>query len=392
MPDLKMPTFPRRWRHLLPRPTVRLRLTLVYGGLFLGSGAGLLTITYLLVRSTGVLILNTSPSGPELSAPVFDSTPTTNDAKQGHAALVHQLLIESGVGLAIMAVVSIGLGWLVAGRVLRPLRTITAAARHLSASNLHERLAFTGPDDELKELADTFDGLLARLEQSFDAQRRFVANASHELRTPLARQRTLLEVALADPRLSVASLAAACQRVLVAGEQQERLIEALLTLARSQRGLDRVEPVDLAAVTDAVITSRRAEAERRDLVISADLGPATVAGDDRLAERLVANLLDNALRHNTTGGRVWVSTAAVNGHAVLSVANTGPTIPPTEVGQLFLPFQRLGPDRTANRDGHGLGLSIVHAIADAHDAPLRGRALPGGGLEVEVRFPSTLRS
>jgi signal transduction histidine kinase len=403
-------------RPRLPRHTVRLRLTLVYGGLFLASGTGLLIITYLLVahRLPPFVTINhagtagtgasagpgTMIGGPRAAAcaPVGPGPVTPAQlarcAQQAKASLarqraaeLNQLLTTSGIALAITTVISIGLGWLVAGRVLRPLRTITTAAQRLSASSLHQRLALAGPDDELKELGDTFDGLLARLEASFAAQRQFVANASHELRTPLARQRAVAEVALADPERTVASLSHACRRVLAAGEQQERLIEALLTLARSQRGLGRREPVELAAITDDAVRCRLAEAGRRGLTVHADLSSAATLGDVRLAERLAANLLDNAVAHNTPGGWVRVRTGHRAGHAVLSVANSGPAIAPAQLGRLFEPFQRLGADRTGH-DGLGLGLSIVRAIADAHQATLRARALPGGGLDIQVRFPA----
>jgi signal transduction histidine kinase len=416
---------PRRWLRL-PRRTVRLRLMLIYGGLFLLCGAGLLTITYFLVaqhlptgpvarqRSTSVrggvpITGSPAPMGPIpvagsqvffsagtgtchlLAGPSTSLSQATARAQQcldqQRDLELNQLLTESGVALGIMTVVSIGLGWLVAGRVLGKLRTITAAARSISANSLDARLALDGPDDELKELGDTIDALLARLEAAFGAQRQFVANASHELRTPLARQRTLVEVALADPEPSVAGLQAVCQRVLATGEQQERLIEALLTLARSQRGLDRREPVDLAALTAEVTLARHPEADLRGLTISTSLGPAAALGDARLAERLVANLVDNALRHNVARGVVEVSTATWGGHAVLSVSNTGPLIPPDHLTRLFLPFQRGRADRTGSRDGLGLGLSIVAAIAEAHGAWLQAHALPGGGLIVRAGFP-----
>jgi len=396
----------------LPRRTVRLRLTLLYGGLFLISGTGLLIITYVLVAHRFPTIMTVQGKAvPHAGARIAVGTVTSGPGCAGgqppgspaqlarcarlaqlgaarqQAAVMNQLLTQSGVALAIMSVISIGLGWLVAGRALRPLRTITAAARRISATSLHERLALAGPDDELKELGDTFDGLLGRLEASFGAQRQFVANASHELRTPLARQRTVIEVALADPEPTVASLSEACRRALAAGEQQEQLIEALLTLARSQRGLDRREPLELAAIVETVVRLRLPEAERRGLSVRAELGTGPVLGDARLAERLAANLLDNALRHNVPGGWVRVMTGNRTGHAVLSVTNTGPVIAPAEVGRLLEPFQRLGADRTG-RDGLGLGMSIVLAIADAHHARLRARARAAGGLDIQVRFPA----
>jgi signal transduction histidine kinase len=403
-----------RW----PRRTVRLRLTILFAALFLVSGAGLLSITYLLVSSaTGEVVVGTNPDGSNFvvsskartkaSAPKIVATKgkpgvnvTTQRLKiqaerdrlvavrQRDVAL-HELFTKSGIALALMAAVSVLLGWLFAGRVLRPLRTITERAREISASNLYERVALAGPDDELTQLADTFDDLLGRLEASFAAQRQFVANAAHELRTPLTRAQTLGEVALADPAATVDSLRASHGRVLAAGRQQERLIEALLTLARSERGLDQREPFDLAAVTATMLHARQREAERRGLYVHATLEPAETTGDPRLAQRLVANLLDNALRYNQPHGRIDVTTSAKAGTAVLSVANSGPQIPPGEVERLFRPFQRLGADRTDQSDGLGLGLSIVDAIAAAHHATLTAHAQPGGGLEIEVGFPSS---
>jgi signal transduction histidine kinase len=424
-PPLRPVRLMRRSWLRLPRRTVRLRLTLVYGGLFLLSGTALLGITYLLVSqhlpkgpvTGGASIGSPSLGSPSLGSPALPGaasgseffvggrngscsllagpfgTPAQVAARaqkclsQQRALELNRLLTESGIALAIMTVVSVGLGWLVAGRVLGKLRTITATARSISASNLHARLALAGPDDELRELGDTFDALLTRLEAAFEAQRQFVANASHELRTPLARQRTLIEVALADPEASVAALRDICSRVLATGEQQERLIEALLTLARSQRGLDRREPVDLAQLTGQALLVRRPEAKLRGISITASLGPALALGDARLAERLVANLVDNALRHNAPRGTIEISTATCIDRAVVSVSNTGPVIPPEDVARLFLPFQRSGADRPSVRDGLGLGLSIVAAIAEAHGAGLKAHALPGGGLAVQAGFP-----
>ncbi len=371
----------------LPRRTIRLRLTLLYGVLFLASGAALLGLTYLLVASNLPMQLRVSGSAQPSQLPP-SLFAVQSQAGQQRSLALEDLLVQSGIALAVMTVLSIGLGWVVAGRVLRPLRTITAAAQHTSASNLHERLAMTGPDDELKELADTFDAFLARLEGAFDAQRQFVANASHELRTPLARQRTLIEVALADPRRSTASLQAACGRALAASEQQERLIDALLTLAHTQRGLRARVPIDVGAITRDVLEARRDDAARSGLTVRADLGAAPSAGDPRLAERLAANLVGNAIRHNTPGGWISASSGIRAGRAVLTVANSGPVVPPAQVGRLFEPFQRLGEDRVGSEGGSGLGLSIVKAVAAAHDAWMHARALPGGGLEVQVHFPA----
>lgn len=375
----------------LPKPTIRLRLTLVYAGLFLGSGACLLAFTYLVVAHLiGSYSFSFSARSQGVNVGVhFLQILQTAEHQQADAEK-RQLLVASGIALAIMAAASAGLGWVMAGRVLRPLRTITATAGHISALNLGRRLALDGPDDELKELADTFDGLLARLQASFNAQRQFIANVSHELRTPLARQRVLAQVALADPDATTGSLRAAHERVLASGAQQERLIEALLTLALSQRGLERREPFDLAAVTDEALLARQPEAERLGLSIAASLDAAPVLGNPRLTERLVANLVDNAIRHNAAPGWITVATQTSQGRTILSVANSGPVIPPEQVARLLRPFQRL----TSTHNGHvsdrglGLGLSIVEAIAAAHGATLTTRPQPGGGLTVQVSFPA----
>lgn len=388
-----MRLFPRLARPLipLPRPTIRLRLTIIYAGLFLGSGAFLLAFTYLVVAHLiGSYGFSFSAQSHGINVGVdFLQIMQTAEHQQAEAEK-HQLLVVSGIALGIMAAASAGLGWVMAGRVLRPLRTITATARHVSALDLDRRLALRGPDDELKELADTFDGLLGRLQASFAAQRQFIANVSHELRTPLARQRVLTQVALADPDATADSLRAAHERVLASGAQQERLIEALLTLALSQRGLERREPFDLATVTDEVLLARQPEAERLGLAVTASLGAAPVFGNPGLTERLVANLVDNAIRHNATRGWVTVTTQASQGHATLTVANSGPVIPPRDVALLFQPFQRLasaGNGQAGDR-GLGLGLSIVEAIASAHGAALTARPLPDGGLTVQVSFPA----
>ena len=394
----------------LPRRTVRLRLTLVYGGLFLVSGAALLAVTYVLVvHATGnVLTFNgsgvagaivgsgerpadsglptTIQGAPNSSVPSLTPDQALRLARHQHAAMLHQLLLQSGIALAIMAVISIALGWFIAGRVLRPLRTITTSVRDISATNLHERLAVRGPDDELKELGDTFDALLGRLDTSFQAQRRFVANASHELRTPLARQRALAQVAVTDPDATLESLRAAHERVLVAGRQQERLIDALLVLARGQAGLHNPERVDLARVTELVVADRRADVKRSGLDVRCPLSPATTSGDPRLVERLVTNLVDNALRHNVDGGHIEITTGEHDGQAVLTVVNTGPAVPASDIERLFQPFELLGAGRIGHGQGAGLGLSIVQAIADAHGATLIATPRSTGGLSIEVSF------
>ena len=362
---------------MMPRRRLRTRLALLYGGVFLAASAVLLALAFL----PAVRISKTSHVG-------------AGHADVHAASNLHQVLGYSGIALAAAAVLAAALGWLAADRALRPLRTITRSARAISASNLNERLSLNASYAEFTELGATLDELFGRLEASFESQRRFVANASHELRTPLAAERTLLQVALADPGATAETLRSACEQLLSLGAQQERLIDALLTLASSQQGIERWEPVDIAAITGNVLAARGEEAVRRGIRVDAAVGPAAAPGDPRLMESMVANLADNALRHNVTGGSVEVGTSMTAGSASLWVVNTGPVIPPAEIDRLFQPFQQLGADRVS-RDGdggdggdggHGLGLAIVRAIAIAHGAALTARARPGGGMEIKVDF------
>jgi signal transduction histidine kinase len=399
----------------LPRRTIRLRLTALYGLLFTLSGAALLVITNVLVRSaTSAGLCHAGPKGTVTCTIPGDHgkrstslTITEGSAANGskgtasrqvhalalltnsqNATDLHNLLVYSWLALAIMAVLSVALGWLVAGRVLRPLRTITTTARNISATNLHERLALDGPNDELKELGDTFDDLLARLEQFIQSQRQFVANASHELRTPLALQRTRIQLALTDPDANMESLRAAHEQVLASGAQQERLIDALLTLTRGQAGLTRREPFDLAILAEQVLLTRESGAWARSIDVRSFLAPAPVTGDPRLVERLVANLVDNALAYNSNPGRIDLSTERRGDVAVLSITNTGPVVDVSAVDRLTQPFERLAPERTGHGGGSGLGLSIVQAIVNAHAGSLTIGPRPRGGLTVEVTFPS----
>jgi signal transduction histidine kinase len=412
---------PLSWLRL-PRRTARLRLTVLYGAAFLACGAVVLVVVYLLVGHTAPTAASSSASAPlvptaEMTVPAsvvrhsgrYDvirvpvtaiqrlnawSTPSPAErarllstAKAQVNYDKRQLLIVSAIALGGVAVAAAAIGWFIAGRVLRPLSTMTAAARRISASRLHERLDLHGPDDELKELADTLDSLLARLEASFDAQRRFTANASHELRTPLTRERTLLQVTLADPASTVSTWRAVTAELLDSNAEQERLIEAMLTLASSEAGIGEREPLDLAAITSAALSNGRQAIGRLGLRVQADTGPAILEGDPVLVPQLVSNLIDNAVRHNVPGGDIRISTGTSGDRAVLSVVNSGPVIAPAELDRLFQPFQRLGP-RIARRDrGHGLGLSIVHAIAAAHGAAIAASARHGGGLAVDVTFP-----
>jgi signal transduction histidine kinase len=361
----------------LRRPVLRAQLTLLYSGL-------LIVLLAVVLFATGT-VLKSSQSHTAAGVPGSIGQTLGNSASQTGSGDRHFAIGPALIAVAALAV-AIVLAWWLAGRFLRPLREMTAAAREISATNLSQRLAMKGPDDELTELGRTLDDLFARLEASFASQRNFVANASHELRTPLAGQRVLLQVALADPEADVDDLRASCEEALRLGEQEERLIEALFTLASGERGIERPEPFDLGAITGAMVTARREEAGRKGVELRAALDPAPARGEPRLVESLVANLLDNAIRHNSADGRVEVSTSVREGRATVAVSNTGPAIPIGEVERLFLPFRRLGDDRVG-RDGHGLGLAIVRAIATAHDATLTAVARPDGGLEIEVGFP-----
>jgi len=382
------------------QPTVRLRLTLLYGGLFLAVGAVLLVVNYLLVRRSLTVdprvlqerieirlghSLFTFPA-PPLSAYRRLETLLREAAEGLRSDALHALVVQSVAAFAALAVLCFGLGWLIAGRALRPLKQITGAARRLSGETLHERIDLQGPEDELKELADTFDAMLERLDQAFAGQRRFVANASHELRTPLAVSRTVLEVAMGDPAAS-GDLRQVGRTLLVTNERSERLIDGLLALASSDNEPLRV-PVDLADVAAQTLEQVAAEAAERGVTVRSALAAAPVTGDGVLLERLALNLLQNGIRHNADGGWVEVVTAAAPGAwSEIVVANSGPVVPPYEVEALFEPFRRLQAERTASDRGVGLGLSIVRAVARAHGGVVTAAPRDGGGLVVRVGLP-----
>jgi signal transduction histidine kinase len=346
--------------------SVRTRFALLYAGAFCVSGLLLLAVAFITVSETTRV---GSPGPPHVSHPAAQAP--------GSIATVV-------VSLVALVMLSVAFGWLLAGRLLRPVRMITATARDISASNLGRRLRLGRRDDEFTRLGETLNDLFGRLEASFQAQHHFVANASHELRTPLTAERTLLQVALADPEADAATLREACKEVLALGAQTERLIDALLTLATGERGIERREPLDLAGLAGQVARAR----EPGQISLVTELDPAWGTGDTRLAESLIANLVDNALRYNVPGGWVELTTATVAGCAVVSVRNSGPVVPAAEVERLFQPFQRLQAGRTSRGGGHGLGLAIVRAIADAHGARIRAQARDEGGLDVAVRFPA----
>jgi signal transduction histidine kinase len=358
-------------------------MTLLYGTVICASGVALLGFTQLL--APGLLQHDGyKASGPSLPGAVTSRPPTRIPLTVGASAFLSIV-----VAFAIMAAFSLAVGWLIAGRFFRPLRAIITTARDISASNLHQRLGVRGRSDEFTELGETLDDLLARLEASFQAQRHFIANASHELRTPLTAGRALLQVALADPEPTVETLRATCEELVELGDQQERLISALLALASSQRGIGQPECLDLADIAGDALLARQEEAERRGIHLRAALDAAPVTTDVNLTESLIANLLDNAIRHNMPGGQAEISTALTTAGAVIAVSNTGVPIPPDAVQDLFQPFRQLGTERTRRGEGHGLGLAIVRAIADAHGAALTARARPAGGLDIEVTFPLT---
>jgi signal transduction histidine kinase len=363
------------------RRTLRGRLTLLYGSVFFVSGMILLAFVFGLFwtgRST------------RESVPVMDGRQVPGGAAiadRQHGNDLHTLLVSSGIALAVTGVASVALGWIIAGRALRPLRTMTTTAQAISASNLHSRIGLDSPYEEFKELGATLDDLFERLDAAFQSQRHFVANASHELRTPLTVERALLQVALADPDASAETLRSTCEELLTLGAAQERLIDSLLTLASSEQGIEEWEPLDLGVIAAEAVLVRRPEAERRGVRIDTALAQAPTAGDGRLVESLVANLVDNAIRHNLADGHVSVTTSLSEHGARITVTNTGPVIPDDEVDRLFVPFQRLHTERTRHPDGHGLGLAIVRAIATTHRAVLTAKALESGGLDVRVAFP-----
>jgi signal transduction histidine kinase len=378
-----------------PHGTVRARLTLLYSGLFVLCGAALLTITYLLVSNTRRNLVFRSYNGaagdppPTLTQIDDVAEHARAEAERQHQETLHSLLVYSGVALAIMAVLALVLGWLMAGRILRPLRTMITSIQRISGRNVHDRLSATGPRDELRDLSDTVDGLLHRLETALDAHKRFVANAAHELRTPITLEHALIEEMLTDRTATLPQYRSLCERLLELRQQQAAMLESLLTLAGSERGLEQREHVDLSEIAERTVAAYRMVARQADVRLDTSIDMAWTTGDPALVERLVANLVDNATAYNVPGGSVEVSTRVRDGQGVLTVANTGPPIPPDRVEDLFEPFQRL--DRTAGRAGHhGLGLSIVRAIAAVHDAELVTTTGPAGGLRVEVTFAGVL--
>lgn len=397
--DPRKPEPPFPWL----RPTIRIRLTLLYGGMFLIAGILLLSIIYLLAAQaihegsgqqfqiSGSNVVIRSDTCPELNDATTDdqrnaALKACNDALKQHA--LDGLLSRSLLALLGLAVIAFAFGYAMAGRVLTPLGRITRTARAVAGSDLSRRIELDGPDDELKELADTLDDMLERLERAFTAQQRFVGNASHELRTPLAINRTLLEVHLSDPGAPV-ELQQLGKTLLATNERSEQLVEGLLLLARSDNQIVERKPVDLAEVASQAVDQVHAEAEAKGVEIRGERAPAVVQGNGVLLERIALNLVQNAVRYNVPeGGWVEVNTEFQHGQAVLVVTNTGPVVPAYEIDNLFEPFRRLRTERTGSDKGVGLGLSIVRSVARAHGGHIAARPREGGGLVMRVTLPT----
>jgi signal transduction histidine kinase len=391
------------------RLNIRARLTLVYGGLFLLAGILLLVVTYLLVstRLPYTFQLPVPASGQQRTA-VFangrnvligQGDPEVFQYLNAQAARIRNtaltsLLTQGAIALGLVGAIAVALGWLVAGRMVAPIQRVTETARRIAAApaadrGLHERIALGGPRDELRELADTFDAMLARLDHAFDGQRRFVANASHELRTPLTLNRALLELA-AHRRTASPDVRELAETLLQVNARHERLISGLLLLARSENEVTERSPVDLADVVDHVAAQAGAQATAAGVAVRTKTAAAPVAGDPVLLERVVQNLVDNAIRYNRADAG-WVRIrcgAGPDGTTELVVSNSGPVVPRYDIPGLFEPFRRLGTDRPATAPGAGLGLSIVRAIARAHHGEVRAEPRAGGGLELTVALPS----
>ncbi|MFJ8045302.1 sensor histidine kinase [Kitasatospora sp. NPDC096147] len=380
------------------RPTIRIRLTLLYGGMFLTAGVVLLLLMYYFVQqafhdaSLPRLVLApdmyvTMPNGTRVAGDNFNQAIQEYQRSEADASLT-TLLRKSLTVMVCLAVIAFILGYALAGRVLHPLNRITRTAREVAGSDLHRRIDMDGPDDELKELADTFDDMLERLDRAFDSQRRFVANASHELRTPLAINRTLLEVQLSDPGASP-DLQQLGKTLLATNERSEQLVEGLLLLARSDNELTERRPVELAEVAQRAVEVTKPEAAGREVEVRSELHPAVVGGNGVLLERIALNLLQNGIRYNTPGGWVEITSApAPGGGGELTVSNTGPVVPGYELEHIFEPFRRVkGADRTRSDKGVGLGLSIVRSVVRAHGGAIEATARPGGGLTIRVRIP-----
>ncbi|MET0418053.1 MAG: HAMP domain-containing sensor histidine kinase [Actinoplanes sp.] len=373
------------------RPTLRLRLTLLNGILLVGAGAILILLAWLLVSDA--MHPTVDPLQPGSSVTLLNGT--TRDANEWQTALVerasNEVLVKGLTALFAIGIIGIAGAYAVAGRALRPLHRVTQTAQRLGEETLDQRIRYSGADDEVAELARTFDAMLDRLAGAFESQKRFVANASHELRTPLAVMRTEIDVTLSDDEADVAEYRRMAKVVRNASERANGLVDALLVLARSEaqsgRRLARKVPADLATSALSALSAVKPEAERMKIEVTTDLQPAPVVGDPSLLDRLAGNLIENAIRYNHLLGKLWLRTETAGGQARLIVGNTGYEVEPADVPGLFEPFRRGGWERTGSR-GSGLGLSIVRAVCDAHGGTVSAVAQPGGGLEVTVALPT----
>jgi signal transduction histidine kinase len=372
------------------RPTLRLRLTLFNGLLLVGAGALLIVLAWLLVEDA---LHPADQLRPDTMVQLANGD--TRTAREWQEQIVveaeRELLVKGLVALAAISVVGVAGAYAIAGRALRPLHQVTQTARRLGEETLDQRIRYTGADDEVAELAGTFDAMMDRIGGSFESQKRFVANASHELRTPLAVMRTEIDVTLADPDADVAEFRRMAIVVRDASERANALVDALLVLARSEaaagRRLAKKVPADLATGARAALEAGRSEISRLGLQVSEELESAPVVGDPSLLDRLAGNLMENAVRYNHFQGRIWIRTGSDDSHSWLIVGNTGFEVDAVDVPGLFEPFRRGGRERTGAR-GSGLGLSIVRAVADAHGGAVAAKALDGGGLEVTVSLPA----
>ncbi|MGE5827683.1 MAG: sensor histidine kinase [Micromonosporaceae bacterium] len=372
------------------RWTLRLRLTLLSGALVVGAAALLVVLSGLLVSDAPSSNLDLRPGSAVTLADGEQRDAVTWQAQLRHA--VRRDLLGNGfVAVLVVGVIGVACAYLVAGRALRPLQQVTTTARRLTGETLDQRIRYSGADDEVAELAATFDAMLERIATAFETQKRFVANASHELRTPLAVMRTEIDVTLSDPDADVAEYRRMATVVRDASERANALVEALLVLARSEaqagRRLARKLPADLSTGVTSALSAVDREAQRLGLRVETELEPAPVVGDPGLLDRLAGNLIENAVRYNHLNGEVWVRTHADQTHAYLTVRNTGFEVDPVDLPGLFEPFRRGGRERTGGR-GSGLGLSIVRAVAEAHGGTVSAVAQPEGGLEVTVTLPA----
>lgn len=391
----------------LPGLTLRTRLTLVYGALFLAAGLTLLGVTYLLFDQQLIQSFAGRYGGPRggqrvvfinSNGHVFTGPEAVQWLQRQEEALraaaTTSLLTQGAVALVAVGSVAVGLGWVVAGRVLAPLRRVTDTARRIAVTTvadhgLHARIALRGPEDEVKELADAFDTMVERLDHSFDGQRRFVANASHELRTPLTLNRALVELAM-HRRAASSDVKQLGESLLEINARHEQLISGLLLLARAEHEIADRSPVDMADVVSHVIAQTAQQAEQAKVTVHESAGHAPTSGDALLLERLVHNLVENGIRHNTGDGTGWVrvvSRTASEGYVEVEVSNTGPAVPPYDIPELFKPFRRLGADRLVTSKSAGLGLSIVRSVARAHGGDVTGRPRGGGGLVMTAVLP-----